>query len=334
MRSLTIEQHFRSGGAGLGSAMWDGSFVLAEVLQRIKFIDATHAALNEMRHQEPAIGAGAADAAARARLQLPPLRLPRSAAHKAARARAAARAVGRASGQANLSVSLDGRDVPLAGMRVVELGAGLGLTSLVACLLGAEVVATDGDAAALQQARANFVRNIGTGANASLDAMGVSAQIHGSLGVGQSATSSSTSREPAQQDWLRCGDTTGDSANNRHGVPRRGNITTAVLRWGDERAARALRPPFDLVIAADVIYGYDREGDRTATFQALLSSLLQLTGPRSLVVLAYVPRRPTEKAFFSALWRHFEGAALERSALHPDFIHTKMELIVLRRRQA
>ena len=318
--------------------MWEGSFVLAEVLQRIKFVDTAHTELDKMRHRDSATHDGPADAGhagPRGRLQLPPLRLPRSPAHKAARARAAARAAGYTDGTLRtlLPASLDARDLPLAGIRAVELGAGLGLTSLVACLLGADVIATDGDDAALQQARANFVRNIGTNVSTNLDVMDVPVQSHVAQGVSKSAADILSSGELAQHDWLRCGDTLHDGAAGRQEYRDRGNITTAVLRWGNMRAAQALRPPFDLVIAADVVYGYDREGDRTATFQALLNSLLQLTGRRSLVILAYVPRRPTEQAFFRALWQHFEGAALERSALHPDFVHTKMEVYVLRRRR-
>ena len=38
--SLIINQNFRSDGTGLGSAQWDGSFVLAEVLQRLDFTKA------------------------------------------------------------------------------------------------------------------------------------------------------------------------------------------------------------------------------------------------------------------------------------------------------
>ena len=55
--------------------------------------------------------------------------------------------------------------MPLRGLRVVEVGAGLGLVSAVLALLPpahrpAEIVATDGDAALLPLTRKNILRNL------------------------------------------------------------------------------------------------------------------------------------------------------------------------------
>jgi predicted nicotinamide N-methyase len=47
----------------------------------------------------------------------------------------------------------------VAGLRVVELGCGLGVTSLVAAAKGAEVTATDWSADAIELLRANAARN-------------------------------------------------------------------------------------------------------------------------------------------------------------------------------
>lgn len=49
--------------------------------------------------------------------------------------------------------------LPLAGRRVLELGCGLGLVGIVAALLGARVLSTDYEAAALAFARHNARRN-------------------------------------------------------------------------------------------------------------------------------------------------------------------------------
>ena len=110
------------------------------------------------------------------------------------------------------------------------------------------------------------------------------------------------------------------------------------MLWGDRERATAIRseqtggPAPDFVLAADVVYGHDRDGDRTATFDALLSSLLDLCGPDTIVLLAYKPRRPTEKLFFDRLWERFEGGALQHDLLHHDFHHSDMQVYTLRLR--
>eukprot|EP00937_MAST-01D_sp_MAST-1D-sp2_P002347 g2347.t1 len=360
-RTLQIRADFRANGAGLGSAAWDGSFVLAELMQRLDIPGQGHAALDgcllREKHDRPTragagtgtgTGAGAGACAGGESVHVPPLRKPRSAARKRARAAhaaaRAARGLGRragagagagagvgGAGMATAAAALEARDVPWRGLRAIELGTGLGLTSLVSCLLGADTTATDGDARVLEHARQNVLRNVAAVVHSEKGSSG-----GGGNGSNHSGSDASTGKENERlaSPPINCDDTggasgtcgpagcTGPSAGAAPAPLRRGRLRAARLLWGDARAARALQPPFDLVLAADVVYGQDRDGDRTATFRALLSLLL----------LAYVRRRPSEAAFFDELWRHFEGGPLARNLLHPDFVRSGMTVYLMRRR--
>jgi predicted nicotinamide N-methyase len=142
-----------------------------------------------------------------------------------------------------LARELDG--APLAGLRVVELGCGLGLPSLAAARAGADVLATDGEAGALELLHRN-----------------------------------------AQENGL--------------------SVATAVVEWAaaDELVARA---PFDLVLAADVLY-------ERANVGVLMSLLPRLGGE----VLLADPGRPALDALLDGARREW---AIESSARDGIEIH-------------
>jgi predicted nicotinamide N-methyase len=142
-----------------------------------------------------------------------------------------------------LARELDG--APLAGLRVVELGCGLGLPSLAAARAGADVLATDGEAEALELLHRN-----------------------------------------AQENGL--------------------SVATAVVEWAaaDELVARA---PFDLVLAADVLY-------ERANVGVLMSLLPRLGGE----VLLADPGRPALDALLDGARREW---AIESSARDGIEIH-------------
>ena len=139
-----------------------------------------------------------------------------------------------ASGEA-LARTIAKRDV--AGLRVVELGCGLALPSLAAALGGAQVLATDWSADAVELARENARRN---------------------------------------------------------GLELEG----AVIRWS-EPAPLLERSPWDLVLAADVLY-------ERRNVDELLALLPRLGGQ----IMLADPGRPHAKTFFAGAaktWR-VEGA--------------------------
>ncbi|HEY6636038.1 MAG TPA: methyltransferase domain-containing protein [Solirubrobacterales bacterium] len=131
---------------------------------------------------------------------------------------------------------------PLDGLRVIELGCGLGVPSLAAARAGAEVLATDSDAEALDLVHRNALEN---------------------------------------------------------GL----ELETTPLEWAapDELLERA---PFDLVLAADVLY--ERPG-----VAALLSLLPQLAPE----VWIADPSRPAADAFFEQADRQWSVSSTESGVI-------------------
>lgn len=130
---------------------------------------------------------------------------------------------------------------PLAGLRVLELGCGLGLPSIVALTRGATVLATDWYEDALTFAERNAQASVGC-----------------------------------------C-------------------LATMLVDWRNPPAQLLESAPFDLVVAADVLYE-----ERNAA--ALAALLPQIVGPGGRLWIAD-PRRPHA----ALLWPHLEARGWTRS---------------------
>lgn len=91
--------------------------------------------------------------------------------------------------------------------------------------------------------------------------------------------------------------------NNLQGV-----ASTAALQWG--QPVGHLGPPFDLVLASDVIY-------KAALIQPLLATLRELSGPRTLLLLAAEHREklPFPQGAFAAAGLNVQ--CVPHSELHP-----------------
>jgi len=76
------------------------------------------------------------------------------------------------------------------------------------------------------------------------------------------------------------------------------------LAWGDTVDHLEPGPPFDYVLAADIIYKPD-------LFEPLKRTLLQLSGPGTRVLLAYTRRRSQEEWFFSSICEDFRCSVVE-----------------------
>merc|ERR1712232_911292 len=166
----------------------------------------------------------------------------------------------------------------------VELGAGLGLPSVVAARLGIRMIATDDDDDVLDVLEQNALRN---------------------QPPSQGSAGSRKKRRAAAPH---------SSAESGLRVQR--------LLWSRDVSPSdlALDDPPDLLLAADVIYA-SAKSDLTA---ALLATLSALSGPGTLVIIANVRRFPvshpnSENRFFEQLQDVFEHTEIPQHCLHKDF---------------
>lgn len=78
---------------------------------------------------------------------------------------------------------------------------------------------------------------------------------------------------------------------NRHNLHDK-NITVAQFEWGKDPSH--LKPPFDIVLAADVIYIED-------TFPLLLQSLIDLSNRETVILISCKRRYERDDRFFDLL---------------------------------
>lgn len=96
--------------------------------------------------------------------------------------------------------------------------------------------------------------------------------------------------------------------------------TVEPLCWGSAGDANALTPPFDLILASDVIY-FDH------LFKPLIQTLLHLSDRDSLILISYKIRSFKEMDFFAQFGRFFSYEASHLTERGDDYY-----MIIARRR--
>ena len=180
-----------------------------------------------------------------------------------------------------------------SNMRCLELGAGLGLCSMVCTKLGMRVVATDGDASVLEALKANAQRDIDAEASAaSTTTAGLSKLERGEL-------------RPHLLQW--------GNAESIEQVKELGGGETSTKEADGSGS-------FDLIIATGCVYGRE-----SGVWQQLVDTLVALSTPNhTLVLLAHgtgaAPGTHALRGDFYALadpW-FYVGRAPFASCNHPD----------------
>lgn len=105
-----------------------------------------------------------------------------------------------------------------------------------------------------------------------------------------------------------------------------GKVKIATLYWSNQKQIEALKPPFDYVIAADVVYLEN-------IVQPLLETMSALAGPETVILLGYQIRQAEAHELF---WRlcpdYFAIQKVPREELAPEYAWEENDVYVLKKK--
>ncbi|XP_057865530.1 uncharacterized protein LOC131073157 isoform X2 [Cryptomeria japonica] len=102
-----------------------------------------------------------------------------------------------------------------------------------------------------------------------------------------------------------------------------GSIQVAELDWGNELHIAAADPPFDYIIATDVVYA-------ERLLEPLLKTILSLSGPRTTILLGYELRSTIVHEKMNELWKaNFDVKRVPKMKMDPKYQHSNIELFTM-----
>ncbi|MCO5576865.1 hypothetical protein L7F22_030686 [Adiantum nelumboides] len=105
-----------------------------------------------------------------------------------------------------------------------------------------------------------------------------------------------------------------------------GKVKIAQLYWGNSNQIAAFKPPFDFIIATDVVYLEN-------TVEPLISTFCALAGPSSVILLGYQVRSlEADELFWRLCPELFHVDKVPREDLHPDYAFTEADVFILRKK--
>lgn len=103
-------------------------------------------------------------------------------------------------------------------------------------------------------------------------------------------------------------------------------LKTAQLHWNNSDQIKALNPPFDYVIAADVVYIEE-------SVTPLLNAMESLVSDSGVVLLGYQIRSPEAHVlFWEQCGRIFDVEKVPHEHLHPDYAYEETDVFILRKK--
>ncbi|XP_057455561.1 uncharacterized protein LOC130746836 [Lotus japonicus] len=107
----------------------------------------------------------------------------------------------------------------------------------------------------------------------------------------------------------------------------RKNLKYSILYWNNASQINALNPPFDLVIAADVVYIED-------SVPQLISAMENLLAENGVVLLGYQLRDPeAHTRFWEDCHRVFDVEKVPHDHLHPEYAYEETDVYLLRKKK-
>ncbi|KAL7086969.1 hypothetical protein ACP275_13G036200 [Erythranthe tilingii] len=104
-------------------------------------------------------------------------------------------------------------------------------------------------------------------------------------------------------------------------------LKTAQLYWGNEEQLKSMKPPFDFVIAADVVYLEE-------TVAPLIKAIDYLVAENGVVLLGYQLRSPeAHEMFWQMCPDFFEVEKIPHEHLHPDYAYEESDIYVFRKKK-
>ncbi|XP_054814124.1 uncharacterized protein LOC129314659 [Prosopis cineraria] len=105
------------------------------------------------------------------------------------------------------------------------------------------------------------------------------------------------------------------------------NLKYSTLYWNNLDQIRALNPPFDFVIATDVVYIEESVGHLVSAMEALLTD-------DGVVLLGYQLRSPeAHKLFWELCEEVFAIDKVPHDHLHPEYAYEETDVYVLRKKK-
>ncbi|GKU93015.1 hypothetical protein SLEP1_g6655 [Rubroshorea leprosula] len=104
------------------------------------------------------------------------------------------------------------------------------------------------------------------------------------------------------------------------------SLKTAVMYWNNQDQIRAANPPFDIVIAADVVYIEESVGQLVGAMEALVAD-------DGVVLLGYQLRSPeADKLFWELCETVFSIEKVPHEDLHPDYAYEETSVYIFRKK--
>ncbi|KAJ0053281.1 hypothetical protein Pint_02336 [Pistacia integerrima] len=104
-------------------------------------------------------------------------------------------------------------------------------------------------------------------------------------------------------------------------------LKTSVLYWNNQDQIKALNPPFDVVIAADVVYIEESVGQLVGAMEALVAD-------DGVVLLGYQLRSPeAHKLFWEMSEKVFEIEKVPHEDLHPDYGYEETDVYIFKKKK-